>query len=84
MELLLKDSHEEKRCNGNADLCFHCIEGVAPEDLDFEVLFHPFEEEFNLSAMSVEIGDGECGYIEIVRKVDVVFVGFFVVVFYAA
>jgi hypothetical protein len=45
------------------------------------MLFHPFEEQFNLPAVSVELCNGERRDIEVVREIDVAPVGCLIVVF---
>lgn len=39
---------------------------VSPERLDFQMLFYPFEEEFDLPAVLVKLGDLGCFKIEVV------------------
>lgn len=43
--------------DGNVNLYPHGILAVAPETLDAEVLFDPFEKQFDLPAVTVQQGD---------------------------
>jgi len=79
--LFLCNGDEEKSRNGDTDLCLNSVKRVAPEDLNFEMLFNPFEKELNLPTMLVQVGDGLSGDGEVVGEVDVGGIGFFVIVF---
>ncbi len=48
LEVELKDSDETVCGDGNMDLDTHRIITLSPEELDFEMLFDPFEEQFDL------------------------------------
>ena len=45
-----------------------CILGGAIETLDTQMLFDPFEEQLDLPATTIKIGNGQCGQIEIVGQ----------------
>ena len=47
---------------------FHCVLGGTKEGFDAQVLFDPFEEQFDLPAIPVEFGDGECGQGKVVGE----------------
>ena len=48
------------------------------------MLFDPFEKQFNLPSMAVELGDGLGGDVEVVGEVNIGSVGFVVMVFYSS
>ena len=54
------------------------IFACAIKGLDSQVLLDPFEEEFDVPAGSVQLGDGEGGKSEVVGEEDQGFPGFFV------
>ena len=54
---------------------FHCVLGGAVEGLDTQVLFDPFEEQFDLPAAAVELGHGLCGQGKIVAEEEQMFTG---------
>ena len=47
---LLEDGDQHINRHDNPDLSFHGILGISVEGLDSQVLFDPFEEQFNLPA----------------------------------
>lgn len=60
-ELLAHDGNEHINADGNPDLGLHRVFGVAIETFDVEVLFDPFEEEFDTPAGTIELSDGKRG-----------------------
>ena len=68
VESFADDCQEHINGDGNPDLCLHGVLVVAVEAFDSEVLFDPFEEEFDTPACAVELCDGECGEFEIVGE----------------
>ena len=47
-------------------MCFNRIFGVTPQTLYADVLFGPFEEDFNVPAMAVDVGDFNSGEVKVV------------------
>lgn len=70
VELLSRDGNQDINANGNPDLGFHRIFGVAIEAFDVEVLFDPFEEEFDTPTGAIELSDGERRQFEVVGEED--------------
>lgn len=54
---------------------FHCVLGGAVEGLDTQVLFDPFEEQFDLPATAVELSYRLCRQGKIVAEEDQMFTG---------
>ena len=59
METFSNDGNKDICGDGNPDLGFYRIFGSAVECLDTEMLFDPFEEQFDLPLAFVEFGDGQ-------------------------
>jgi len=72
--LLPNDRDEDVGGDGNPDLGLDGVLGGPIERLDAQVLLDPFEEEFDLPAGLVELGDGPCGQIELIGQEDRAFV----------
>ena len=53
LEFLLQDGDEDVDADGDPDLGLHGVLRVAVERFDAEVLFDPFEEEFDLPATAI-------------------------------
>ena len=53
-EVMLDDSHEAVCDDGNMYLNSHSVLRFTPKGLDSEMLFNPFEKEFNLPPVSVQ------------------------------
>ena len=70
VELLSRDGNQDINADGNPDLGFHRVFGVAIEAFDMEVLFDPFEEEFDAPTGTIELRDGECGQFKVVGEED--------------
>ena len=83
-QLLFCNGNEEECGDGNADLGLNRIERVTPEDLNFEMLFDPFEKEFNLPAMFVQVSDGLSRNVEVVGEVDIRGICFLIKIFYSS
>lgn len=56
-EVMFDDSDETVSDNGHMDLYAYSILRLSPKGLDTEVLFDPFEEEFNLPPVAVQKSD---------------------------
>ena len=59
IEFLFHDGHEHVYADGDPDLCGEGVERRAEERLDAQVLLDPFEEQLDLPAVLVKVGDGE-------------------------
>ena len=68
--MLAYDGDQRINTDGNPDLGFDSVFGVAVKAFDVEVLFDPFEEEFDTPAGTIELGDGESGQIKVVGEED--------------
>lgn len=67
---LIETGHHEVNADGDPDLSAHCILAGAEESFDSQVLFDPFEEEFDLPATLVNGCDRQGGKIEVVGQED--------------
>jgi len=67
---LLDDGDERVNCDRHPDLRPHSVPRCPIERLDPQVLFDPTEEQFDLPAKLVELGDGQGGLKKVVRQVD--------------
>jgi len=74
VELLLYEGQQNVHADGNPDLGLHRIFGGAIEGLDSKVLFDPLEEQLDLPATLVDLGDGQGGEEKIVGKEHQAFV----------
>jgi len=70
VELLSGDGNQDINADGNPNLGLDGILGVAVEAFDVEVLFDPFEEEFDTPTGTIELGDGERRQVEVVGNED--------------
>ena len=62
------DGDEDVGGDGDPDLGFDGVFGAAVEGLDAQVLFDPFEEQFDAPAAALELGDGQGGQCEVVAE----------------
>jgi len=76
LEFLFDDGDEYVDAHGAPNLGLCGILGGTEKGFDAQMLFDPFEEEFDLPASFVELGDVDCGQGEIVGEEDVSLVGF--------
>ena len=65
---LLDDRDERVNCDGHPDLRPHGVLRCPIERLDPQVLFDPAEEQFDLPAKLVELGDRQGGLKKVVRQ----------------
>ncbi len=54
----LETAEQQVGDQGDINLCHYRVVGVSQEGLDLEVLLDKVEEDFNLPALLVDIGDG--------------------------
>jgi hypothetical protein len=64
--LLFGDGHQDVDAHRNPDLGFDGVHRVAPKTPQVEMTLDPFEEEFDLPAAFIEIGDGLGGQRKVV------------------
>ena len=70
MQSLLDDPNQDVNRDGDPDLRLDRIFGCAEERFDAQMLFDSFEEEFDLPAAAIELGDGEGWQGEVVGEND--------------
>src|SRR5262245_37486485 len=70
VEFLFDDRDEHVHADRDPDLGFYCIGASAIESLDSQMLFDPPEEQFDLPATLIELGNGQRRQLEVVRKKD--------------
>jgi hypothetical protein len=63
-EFFVRHQSDQIDTNGNPDLRLHCVERVAKEVLDHQVLLEPFEEQLDLPALLVNGCNGQCGQVQ--------------------
>lgn len=69
LQVMFDDTDKAIGDDGHMNLDTYGILGLAPEGLDPEMLLDPFEEEFDLPAVSVQQGDVHGGKVEVVGVV---------------
>ena len=84
MEPLLQDGDEQVNGDGRPDLGVHGVGRGAVKGFDAQVLFEPFEEQFDLPASAIEPADGQGWHGEMVGQDDERFAGFGVAIADAA
>ena len=62
------DGHQHVRGDRGPDLSLHRVGRGAEKRFDAEVLFDPFEEQFDLPTGFVELRDGQCRQGEVVGQ----------------
>ena len=67
-QFLFHNGHKDIHADGNPDLGFHRVVAGAVKGFDSQMLFDPFEEQFDLPAALVEPGDRERWEGEVVRQ----------------
>ena len=70
IELLFQDGDQHINAHGDPDLCLHRVGRGAEKALDVQILFDPFEEQLDLPAAFVELGDSQRRQREVVGQVD--------------
>lgn len=68
VDFFVGDQSDQIHANGNPDLRFHCIERVAKEVFDHQVLLEPFEEQFDLPALLVNRSNGQCSQVQTIAQ----------------
>src|SRR5439155_14894310 len=84
VEFLLDDGDEHVDRNCAPDLSLDGVLGSSEERLDTKMLLDPFEEEFDLPAAFVQLGNDQRGQVEVVGQKDEPLVGLRIAVMNAA
>ena len=84
MEPLFYDGDEHIDRHGDPDLGLDGVCGGAEKRLDPQMLLDPFEKQFHLPAITVQVGDGQSGACDVVGQKDERLAGHRVAVFDAA
>jgi hypothetical protein len=69
-EFLFQDGNKDEDRQGNPDLRVDRVERGAIEGLDAQMLFDPFEEQFDLPARAIDLGDRDSIQQEVVCEKD--------------
>jgi hypothetical protein len=80
MQTLFQDGDEEINGDGGPDLSAHRVGRGAVKGFDAQMLLDPFEEEFDLPAAALELGDRPCRRGKVVRQEDEGFAGFWIAI----
>lgn len=84
MEAFSDDGNKDVSGNSNPELGSYRVIGSPVEGLNAEMLFDPFEEQFDLPSALVEFGDSQCGKDKIVGEKNELFLSFGIEVLYTA
>ena len=84
MQALLRNGDQHVGAHRNPDLRLHGVLGCAVERLDPKMLLNPLEEEFNLPATTVDLGNGQRRKLKMIGKEHQTMPGFGVDVFNAS
>jgi len=68
MEPLFENRYQQVNREGDCDLGAHRIFARAVESFDSQMLFDPFEEQFDLPAQTVDLSHRQCWQVEIVGQ----------------
>ena len=84
MQTFFQNSDEQIDGDGGPDLGAHRVGRGAVKGFDAQMLFDPFEEEFDLPAAAIELGDGQRWHGEVVGQKDQCFARFWIAIADAA
>lgn len=84
MQAFFQNGDEQVNGNGAPDLGAHGVGRSAVKSFDAEMLFEPFEEQFNLPAAAIQLGDSQGRDGEVVGQEDQRLAGFGITVADAA
>ena len=70
MQAFLQNGDEQINSDGGPDLGAHGVWAGAVKGFDAQMLLDPFEEEFDLPATAIELGDGPSRHGEVVGQED--------------
>src|ERR1017187_9359102 len=70
MQAFLENGDEQVNGNGAPDLGAHGVWARAVEGFDAQMLFDPFEEQFDLPAAMIKLNNRQCGRGEVVGQED--------------
>ena len=69
-KFLAQDRHQHVNADGDPDLRLDRVVAGAEKVFDPQVLFDPLEEQLHPPAALVELGDGQCGQVEVIGQKD--------------
>lgn len=84
MQTLFQNGDEQIDDNRRPDWDAHRVGRHAVKGFDTQMLLDPFEEEFDLPAAAIELGDGQCRHDEVVGQKDQRLAGFWIAIADAA
>ena len=70
MQTFFQNGNEQINGDGRPDLRAHRVGRRAVKGFDAQMLFEPLEEQFDLPAAPIQVGDGQCRHGEVVRQKD--------------
>ena len=76
MQTFFQDGDEQINGDGAPDLSAHRVGRSAVKGFDAQMLLDPFEEQFDLPAAMIELGDGQSRHGEVVGQKDQRLAGF--------
>ena len=76
MQTVFQNGDGQINGDGGPDLSAHGVWAGAVKGFDAQRLLEPFEEEFDLPAATIELGNGQSWHGEVVRQEDEGFAGF--------
>ena len=65
---LLCDRHHQVSADRRPDLAAHSVVTAAVETANSQMLFNPFEEQFDLPSIAIKVGDDGCWQIKLVGE----------------
>ena len=70
MQAFLQNGDEQLSGDGGPDLGAHGVRAGAVKGFDAQMLLEPFEEQFDLPAAPIQVGDGQSWHGEVVGQED--------------
>src|SRR2546425_9082684 len=70
MQTLFENRHQQVNRNRDPDLGAHGVLAGAVEGFDAQMLFDPFEEQFDMPATMIKLRNRQCGHGEVVGQKD--------------
>jgi hypothetical protein len=84
MQTLFQNGDEQIAGDGGPDLAVQGVRAGAVKGFDAQMLFDPFEEQFDLPAATIELGNGQGWHGEVVGQEDQCPAGFWITIADAA
>ena len=75
MQTFFQNGDEQINGDGGPDLGAHRVGRGAVKSFDAQMLLDPFEEQFDLSAATIQLGNGQCRHGEVIGQEDEGFAG---------